>query len=131
VSKIQDFSHVFAGSYYNGDLSKWKFNHAKFFIEMFAKSDFNNDSLRCLDFEKIINAGYMFYKSKFCGDISNWINYDNTILDNMFYLNENFKNKYNNGENIPEFTNNWIKNHCNYQILNYFEFEEKDINFER
>ena len=100
VSQIEYFTQIFAGSYYNGDLSKWDFSNAKSLRGMFMYSDFNNDSLKYLDFKNIEEADEIFYKSEFCGDISGWRNYENTDLYDIFYGNKNFQVKYNNDNEI-------------------------------
>lgn len=92
VSKIEDFSGVFYGSLYNGNLSKWKFKSAKILDYMFAYSFFNNDSLSNIDFKKIISAEKMFFRANFNGDISSWYNFDQTNFNLIFF--ENNGNKF-------------------------------------
>ena len=103
VSQIEYFTQIFAGSYYNGDLSKWDFSNANKFMQMFMCSHFNNNSLKNLNFKNVIEADDMFYESKFCGDISDWINYENTNFSEIFYNNKNFKDKY-----YPEHNNRYF-----------------------
>ena len=94
VSQIKNFNEVFMNSLYNGDLSKWDFSNAQSFKGMFAYSKFNNNSLKNFNFKNIKDAICMFTDSKFCGDISGWINYENTNLLHMFSFNKDFQTKY-------------------------------------
>ena len=45
VSNIPNYMHCFLKSEFNGNLSNWKMNKANNLYEMFAYSEFNNDSL--------------------------------------------------------------------------------------
>ena len=144
VSKIQDFSHVFCGSYYNGDLSKWKLSGDCF--AMFENSEFNNNSLKYLDFKDIKHAGFMFYRSEFCGDISGWKNYNETIhIYNVFADNKNFKEKYYQMQEVSfdysKETKQWLDENLerireinrpkDEIILDYFDFDDNNLDLER
>ena len=144
VSEINDFSFIFQSSLYNGDLSKWNVSNAKDLNGMFMNSEFNNDSLKYLDFQNIKYAIDIFYDSKFCGDISNWINYENTNLYDAFNKNQNFKKKYYpNDEKYLMYTEDvikWLNNNLDRIkemnkiedeiIFDYFDFDD-EITLER
>ena len=140
ISKIDDLSFVFSESNYNGDLSKWNVFSCKNMERMFDCSIFNNDSIKYWDISNVKKTYYMFYNSKFEKDISLWNFSEDSNCDNIFVYNENFKNKYNSGKEIPDDTNEFLewfeKNRENIkninqgskeEVLDFFSFDNENM----
>ncbi len=167
VSQIESLSFLFRDSYYNGDLSKWNIYNVESMLGMFSYSEFNNNSLKDWDLSNVEKMMFMFSESKFNGDISNWdvSNVEgmsnifessyfsgdiskwkfnkNVSCVNIFYNNDNFSNKYNDGHDLPRQTRyflDWFENNrfkmkelnqgTKEEILNFFSFDNnlnKDI----
>lgn len=165
ISNLIRTDYMFANSIFNQDLSKWNVSKLNFLEGMFAFSNFNNNSLNNWNTINFFNLSYMFYFSEFKGDISSWNTRGVNFIDHMFekssfdgdiskwdfysvmdvnrfvYNNINFKNKYNNGEELPCNMNRFLewfednreniknKNISKEQILDFFDFnKEKEIN---
>ena len=86
-------------------------------------------------FQNISTIINMFYGAKFCGDISGWVNYENTNFLHCFQFSKNFENKYlekntkmeSMSSKVKEWLNNNLENikRINTKdelILDYFEF---------
>ena len=71
VSKINDMSYLFYGSYFNGDISKWDVSNVKDMSRMFYYSNFNGD-ISNWDVSNVDDMYCMFKGSKFNQNISNW-----------------------------------------------------------
>lgn len=71
VSCIKDFSELFKGSLFNGDLARWNVSNATDMSNMFASSLFNGD-ISEWNTENVTDMRAMFYKSQFNGDVSRW-----------------------------------------------------------
>lgn len=138
VSQIENLSYIFRESMFNGDLSKWNVSNCKDMRLMFSYSDFNNDSIKFWDISNVINLDLLFYENNFDKDLSYW-NFDNVIFcEYVVFLNNEFKNKYNNGKEIPceskEFKEWFEKNRekirnlntSKNEVLNFFSFD-KDL----
>lgn len=163
VSQITDMSYVFRYSMYNGDLSKWDVSNVKTLESMFSRSYFDGN-ISTWNVSNVEIMLYCFYKSQFNGDISNWNvsncdNFDSLFEESqfngdisswqfneesncfdLFTNNQNFINKYNNGESIPRNTKTfttWFENNkekikeINYgttkEILDFFSFQNEKI----
>ena len=71
VSRITDFSGLFKGSSFNGDISQWNVSNARNMDSMFYDSKFNGD-ISNWNVSKVRNMNCMFSHSVFNGDISRW-----------------------------------------------------------
>ena len=120
VSNVKDMCYLFYYSNFNGDINEWNIS-------------------------AVSNMNYMFGCSKFDGDISSWQFNKNISCDCLFYANEKFENKYNNGNNnISSYSHEFIKwlednrekikdiNISKKEVLDFFSFDidnlNKDIN---
>ncbi len=128
VSQIEDMSDIFCFSNYNGDLSKWNLSNCKNLDYIFNHTQFNNDSISHWNVSNVTSMTYIFsfsnfnckslnwdisnvkylncafFSCPFDGDISFW-NFNKDISCFDFALkNNNFQNKYNNGNDIPSHT---------------------------
>ena len=66
---IDDMSHLFEGSPFNGDISKWDVSQVKNMASMFEGSKFNGDISKW-DTSNVKYMNCMFQDSAFNGDIS-------------------------------------------------------------
>ena len=71
TSLITDMSDMFAGSKFNGDISKWNVSKVEDMAFMFEYSKFNGDISKW-DVSNVEDMYAMFTNSKFNGDISKW-----------------------------------------------------------
>ena len=71
VSSVTDMSGMFAGSEFNGNISKWDTSSVTNMAFMFAGSEFNGD-IALWDTSSVKDMGGMFENSEFNGDISKW-----------------------------------------------------------
>lgn len=83
VSNINDMSHLFYQSNFNGDISKWDVSKVTEMEGMFSNSIFNRD-ISQWNVSNVKNMGIMFYRSKFNGNISNWDVSQVEEIDYMF-----------------------------------------------
>lgn len=142
TSKVKIMSFIFRGSTFNGDISSWDVSNVENMEYAFKHSKFNGnlskwDVSNCEIFED------MFSYSNFDGDISSWdfkkIKKSYCIFDN----NKIFKYKYNNGNEIPNHTKDFLKwfeanrdkmkeiNTPKEKILDFFNFDNninKELN---
>ena len=72
VSKVENMRQMFYDSKFNGDISNWNVSNVTDMSYMFKDSKFNSDISKW-DVSKVKDMSGMFYKSKFTGDISKWI----------------------------------------------------------
>ena len=108
TSKITNMYSLFAYNNFNGDISNWDVSNVTNFSLIFANSKFNNDSLNNWDVYNCKDMIGIFSYSSFDSDISSWnFNKDSNLI-NLFNGNNNFKNKYNNGNMIPNYSNDFI-----------------------
>lgn len=139
VSQIKDFSNLFRGSLYNGDLSNWNTSNVNSMTCLFDESKFNNNSICNWNTSNVESMNFIFSNSNFNGDISNWDFTKITMLKYMFLNNNNFSYKYNNKNKLPidtKETLEWLDenkekmkeiNTSKEEILDFFNFEEKKI----
>lgn len=142
ISQINDLSYVFSESPYNGDLSKWDISNVLLMNRMFDCSKFNNDSISKWNISNVIDFSHMFYSSKFDKDISSWEFNKNSYCYCIFFQNNNFEKKYNNGIEDIKDTNDFFKwfeenrdkikeiNTPKEKILEFFNFEN-NINLDK
>lgn len=71
VSDIDNFSYLFEGTTFNGDVSQWDMRNAENMDRMFASSHFNGD-LSKWNVSNVKSMQSMFAKSPFQGDVSQW-----------------------------------------------------------
>ena len=71
VSNVEDMSHMFEKSKFNGDISKWDVSNVKDMSCMFKKSIFNKDISKW-DVSNVERMDEMFYQSEFNKSISKW-----------------------------------------------------------
>ena len=84
VSEVTSLNGVFAGSKFNGDISKWDTSNVKTMNKMFAKSRFNGDISKW-NVGHVEDFGAMFEKSMFNSDISEWKPNNAVTFYKMFY----------------------------------------------
>ena len=139
VSNINYMSYTFSKSLLNCDLSNWDVSNVRRMYAVFSASTFNNDSLKNWDLINCQNFEFVFYESEFNGDISNWKLNQDMFLSFYSFVdeNENFKNKYNSGKDIPHDSNGFRKwfeenrekmrelNTSKEEVLDFFSFDEK------
>jgi len=82
VSLITDFSKLFYGSKFNGEISKWNVR-AENMYRMFSGSEFNGD-ISAWDVSESVNMASMFENSIFNRDISGWDVSSVRLIDEMF-----------------------------------------------
>ena len=82
ISLITDMTHLFFGSEFNGNISRWDTSHVTDMSYMFAWSSFDGDVSKW-NVSNVINMSYMFNYSNFRGDISSW---DTSIVKDMSYM---------------------------------------------
>lgn len=88
VSWITDFSYIFSGRYFKGDISKWNVSNGRNFASMFNMCNFNGD-ISDWDMSNATMTGYMFCNSQFNGDISDW-NMERVVSANGMFINSKF-----------------------------------------
>lgn len=71
VSQLSDFSQMFKGINFQGDISQWNVSGATNMHEMFKKSTFNGDISRW-NVARVQDMSFMFEESKFDQPIENW-----------------------------------------------------------
>lgn len=71
VSGVTSMPELFAGSYFNGDISLWDVSKVKNMASMFNSSQFNQD-ISQWDVSSVKSMDNMFAYSSFNQDISNW-----------------------------------------------------------
>ena len=71
VSKMQDFTGLFKGTEFCGDISRWNMTNAHNLTQMFYSSPFNGD-ISQWSVANVSDMTQLFERSKFNGDISNW-----------------------------------------------------------
>ena len=96
VSKITDMSHLFEGSHFNGNISKWDVSNVTNMENMFHHSRFEGDisnwnvanvnNMRGMFSGDSYNPSPLFdSRNPFNGDISKWDVSNVTNMENMFY----------------------------------------------
>ena len=109
VSEITDFSHLFAYSNFNGDISRWNVHNAKDMSYMFIWSKFNGD-ISQWDVSNVNNMAKMFYCSKFNGDISKWDVHNVENMNNIF-----------NGSAFRDDISRWVFDKVHYNVWCYLK----------
>ena len=124
VSQITNMDSIFEHSNYSGDISKWNVSNVTSMFNMFTFNREFNSPLNDWDVSNVIDMSYMFWDAiSFDQDISSW-NLENVVICNyMFDKAKSFINKYNNGNSLPDYTNE-IKEWFN---LNRDKMNEIDI----
>jgi surface protein len=86
VSEIEDFSHVFSNSKFNGNISDWDVSNAINMTSMFYNCSFTgeNGDISDWDVSNVESMQYMFEDAQFNGDINNWNVSNVTNMTNMF-----------------------------------------------
>lgn len=82
VSEIDDMSHLFERTEFNGDISKWNVSKVDNMDNMFCQSKFNGD-VSDWNVSNVLFMSGTFAESEFNGDISNW---DVSNVRRMFAL---------------------------------------------
>lgn len=85
VSNVTDFSDIFQGSDFNGDISEWTPTSAMCMNHMFASSQFTGDISKWR-MPNLRSTMGMFQKSVFNGDISEWTFPTLSTAESMFAL---------------------------------------------
>ena len=139
TSSVINFLNIFKSSEFNGDLSNWNFNSTIKLEGCFFESKFNNNSISNWDISSVANMDYLFYNCPFDGDISNWNFNQDVSCNSIFHQNINFKNKYNNGNQIPNHTKYFLKwfeqnrekirdiNTTKEEVLDFFSFDNENM----
>ena len=137
TSEITDMSNLFKHSQFNGDISNWNTSDVTTMSGMFHFTTNFNKDINSWDVSKVTNMSFMFTFAKaFNQDINNWnvsnvtdmhsifafapsfnkpllldlSNINDTVF--MFYEAQAFQTKFNNGNPLPEKTNDlkqWLK----------------------
>ncbi len=95
------------------------------------RSKFNNNSINNFNFIKCESLYSFLSGTPFDGDISSWVLNDKIDCDYLIHLNESFKNKYNNGNEIPCESNEfkeWFENNRD-KIINLNTSKEEVLDF--
>ena len=71
VSRVEDFSKLFALSPFDGDISQWNTENATSFREMFMGSSFNGDVSKW-NTANVLDTTQMFRSSAFAGNVEHW-----------------------------------------------------------
>ena len=94
TSKITDmealFYHMFSGSSFNNDISRWNVSNVTNMMGMFLDSEFNNDISKW-NVSRVENMYAMFMNSLFNKDISQW-NVSNVEDMSGMFFDSNFNN---------------------------------------
>ena len=142
VSNVKNMNSMFSHSIFNGNLSNWDVSNVKTMRFIFYKSQFNNNSLNNWDISNVKYMNSMFDRSNFNGDISNWKFYKNVFCEDFVYNNDNFEEKYNNQNSIPNNTEDFLDwfeenrfkmreiNTPKQEILDFFSFDSNNLNKE-
>ena len=85
VSEAIEMHQMFAESWFNGDLSSWNVSQVEDMSYMFSGAKFNNDSLADWDVRNVKNMTALFKFSEFNGDISKWEFKHAKSMDYMFF----------------------------------------------
>src|SRR5574344_997057 len=106
VSRIKNMNCLFKYSMFNGDISQWNTSNVTSMVSMFKRTIKFNGDISNWDVSKVTDMSYMFsFSEKFNQNISNWSLNDIVYFKYAFYKVESFLNKYNNGENLPNNSN--------------------------
>ena len=131
VSRIKNMNCLFKYSMFNGDISQWNTSNVTSMVSMFKRTIKFNGDISNWDVSNVTSMNSMFYQTeKFNSDIGNWDVYKVTDMSYMFsfsekfnqnisdwnlndivyfkyafYKVESFLNKYNNGEILPNNSN--------------------------
>ena len=89
VSNLRNFSQLFEGIPFEGDVSKWNMSNARDLSGMFENSRFNGD-LSAWDVSKVEHMCFMFAKSPFNRSLSNWDTSNVRSMRWMFRENKRF-----------------------------------------
>ena len=84
TSNVEDMFMMFTGSIFNGDVSKWDVSNVKHMSVMFQNSNFNGDISKW-NVSNVEDMNSMFSSSKFNQDISNWDVFNVKNMSYMFY----------------------------------------------
>ena len=84
TSFIEDMSHLFDSSDFNGDISEWEVSNVMDMSHMFWNSKFNQP-IGDWNVSNVENMYSMFGNSKFNQDISNWEIMKGCDTKDMFY----------------------------------------------
>ena len=137
TSKITDMSNLFQCSLFNGDISNWNTSNVTNTRSMFYLAKSFNQPLDKWNLSHVLNMEHMFnFASNFNQALNNWdvsnvkymsnmfrsaTNFNQAILWDfskveiltfMFYEAQAFQDKFNNGNPLPNDTNNlkqWLK----------------------
>ena len=91
---------------FNGDISNWDVSNVTSMNSMFYQTEKFNSDIGNWDVYKVTDMSYMFsFSEKFNQNISDWNLNDIVYFKYAFYKVESFLNKYNNGEILPNNSN--------------------------
>lgn len=83
VGAVSDFSGLFEGSPFNGNISQWDVSQGIYADNMFKNSAFEGDLARW-DWQALRSADGMFSNSVFDGDLSRWRFHHMSSCEDMF-----------------------------------------------
>jgi surface protein len=96
VSQITNMTHLFEGSEFNGDISKWNTSNVEKMQYMFLRSQFNGD-ISSWNISKVKHMEFMFSNAEFNGDISQW-DVSNVVNMNYIFMQAKFNKDISNWE---------------------------------